>query len=337
MARLVRLVVVKFSSSHDGHFRLGADDSLPRVDHVRELRKDGKTLGDLYAAHVESKVALRDGFLAADEAAIDEAEHLLEVGSRSVALSRRQGVSHASPIPYVGLDLTAEPGLVPDVIASEYPPVRQVISPNHDFPLDRPEIWRRLLGRPAAVALLSDAFSTTGAPGRLALVMRFFEYALASSQKHLAKALAGYASATGRGFDETEARRWTAIRPGVAHPNLGALRSAELSPELILPRVEELALDVLVNKRDVPSDDPTRDVLWEPPSGGSSATTADIFLTQGQEASIEVRMTDAFGTYPMNLAGPLEGTGVLERIHWLTAPGEDCDERPLVARWVLGN
>jgi hypothetical protein len=101
--------------------------------------------------------------------------------------------------------------------------------------------------------------------------------------------------------------------------------------------VEELALDVLVNKRDVPSDDPTRDVLWEPPSGGSSATTADIFLTQGQEASIEVRMTDAFGTYPMNLAGPLEGTGVLERIHWLTAPGEDCDERPLVARWVLGN
>ncbi len=334
---MVRLVVVEFSKCHGGPFRLGADDWLPRVDHVRELRKDGNSLGDLYAAHVEAKVAFRDGVLSVDAEAVDEAERLLEVGSRSVALSRRQGVSYTSPMPYVGLDLSAEPGSVPDVIASEYPPVCQVISSGHDLPLDDPEIWKRLLRRPAAVALLSDAFSTTGALGRLAMVMRFFEYALASSQKHLAKPLAAYASATGRGFDETEVRRWTAIRPGVAHPNVGALRSAQLTPALILPRAEELALDVLVNKRDVPSANPTRDVLWEPPSGGSTATTADIFITPGEEARIEARMTDAFGTYPMNLEVPLEGTGLLERIHWLTAPGADCDEGPLVARWKLGD
>lgn len=337
MARLVRLVVVKFERSHDGHFELGAAGSLPRVEHVKALSKDGKQLGNLYAAHVEANVTFRDSVLAVDADAIDKAESLLEVGSRAVALARRQGVSYTSPTPFVGLDLAAEPDRVPDVIASEYPPVRQVISPGHDFPLDRPEIWGRLLGRPEAVALLSDALSTTGALGRLALVMRFFEYALASSQKHLAKPLAAYATAVGRGFDDVEIRRWTAIRPGVAHPNLGALHSAYVTPELILPRAEELALDVLLNKRDVPSDDPTRDVLWEPPSGGSSATAADIFLTRGEEARIEVRMTDAFGTYPMNLAVSLEGTGLLDQIHWLSAPAGDRDDGPLVARWKLGD
>jgi hypothetical protein len=221
------------------------------------------------------------------------------------------------------------------VIDSEYSPVRHVISSAHEFPLDRPDIWDRLLGRPEAVGLLSDAFSTSGAIGRLALVMRFFEYALASSQKHLAGPLASYAATVGRGFDEIELKRWAAIRPGVAHPNLRVMRSG-LTPELILPRAEELALDVLLNKRDVPSNDSARDVLWEPPSGGSSGTSADIRITRGEEARIAIRMMDAFGTYPLNLAGSLKGTGLLERIHWLGAPGAQSGEGLLVARWELG-
>ncbi len=147
MARLVRLVVVKFERSNDGQFGLGADGSLPRVEHVRTLSKDGTPIGDLYAAHVEARASIRDGLLTVDAEALEQAESLLEVGAKAVSLARRQGVSCSSPIPFVGLDLASERGPVPDVIDSEYSPVRHVISSAHEFPLDRPDIWDRLLRR----------------------------------------------------------------------------------------------------------------------------------------------------------------------------------------------
>lgn len=48
-------------------------------------------------------------------------------------------------------------------------------------------------------------------------------------------------------------------------------------------------------------------------------------------------MMDGFGTYPLNLACSLKGTELLERIHWLGAPGDRPGEGPLVARWELGD
>jgi hypothetical protein len=156
--------------------------------------------------------------------------------------------------------------------------------------------------RPDGVALMVEALAQDHALGRFRDFIRVFERAFARPAKTLTDPVVAFLDPR-LGYTDAEVKLWfEQYRDPATHADARNDFALEADAQPFIDRMEQAAMDVLMNKRDWRDPSADRRSTWIP-MAGTSGPGGDIFVTKGSAGSIQARILDPYGAYPMDLAG----------------------------------
>jgi hypothetical protein len=155
-----------------------------------------------------------------------------------------------------------------------------------------------LHGRWDGAALLAEAYSHTQLSGRYREFVRLFEVAFGRSFMQMDKKL-GDSLAPAMGYTAAEVRRWQALRHPFSHAD--GKKTDELALESdarpVVQRMEQAALDILMNKAEWGQWSSARRNIWRPEAITVDAMGKGVVL-QGSAPTLEWLLLDEFGVFP---------------------------------------
>jgi len=179
--------------------------------------------------------------------------------------------------------------------------------------------------RSDGLALLAEARANPHASGQFHEFFRVFERAFKLDCEKLAGPLGTYLSGTQQGYTLPEIENWLRIRGPLTHADRRKSFLLERDAFPVIHRMEQAAVDVVVNKKDWRDPSTTRAPRWRA-AFGSCDSGSGIYVTQAQGARIQFEPLDQFGIYPFDLNACLKK---LPPDWWLkrTAHGIDTGTR----------
>ena len=155
-----------------------------------------------------------------------------------------------------------------------------------------------LHGRWDGAALLAEAYSHKQWSGRYREFVRLFEVAFGRSFMQMDKKLSA-ALAPGMGYAAAEVRRWQALRHPFSHADGKKTDEIALESDArpVAQRMEQAALDILMNKAEWGTWSSVRRNLWRPDAITADATGRG-FVVQGSAPTVEWLLLDEFGVFP---------------------------------------
>lgn len=246
-------------------------------------------------------------FVVVPDDARGAAERALEILVNTVAVAERCNRAIASPFPWVAFEPTDEEARRWLDAAEGIHQLERVV----DFPsitgapigFDDTEVMDGLADRWDGVALLAEAFAHSHPTGRLHELFRVFERAFSQPARRLSPLLVDFLHPR-YGYTAEEVDRWIKLRDPATHADIRSdfVLEAEIRP--VLRRMEQAAVDVLVNKTNWRGSDGARRDLWRPTAWTKSALGEGV-AHLGSVGQLESQLLDQFGAYPTDLAGVL--------------------------------
>lgn len=326
---LWRLALVTFAPAPRQGNSFGA---LFEAVEVQTLRSQVKSdvLSVLMAAGVELRYRPKltsDRLVVVPDDARQAAERALEIVVNTVAVGERCGREIASPFPWVAFEPADEEGRQWLEAAEGIHELGRVV----DFPsitglpigFDETDLMDGLVDRWDGVALLAEAFAHKHPTGRLHELFRVFERAFALPARKLGSRLEDFLHPR-YGYTADEIDRWIKLRDPAAHADArrNFVLEAEVQPSL--RRMEQAAVDVLVNKANWRASDSERRDLWRPTAWTKNELGEGV-VHLGTPGRLESQLLDQFGAYPTDLAGVLTR---LPEGWWAPAVTPESEQRP---------
>jgi hypothetical protein len=156
------------------------------------------------------------------------------------------------------------------------------------------------------VGLLSDALGNEAAVGRFRDLVRVFENGFGLGASQMGKKLAQFLDGAGQGFTRAEIEEWLSLRDLVSHGDRQVSFPHESWVRKLLPRMEEAALDVLLNKATWGNSSRMRRDVWRPPARSLTNEGKKLEGAAGGDWGLRVMMFDAFGVYPLAVSASVE-------------------------------
>lgn len=158
-----------------------------------------------------------------------------------------------------------------------------------------------LNGRWDGAALLAEAYSHTQWSGRYREFVRLFEVAFGRSFMEMEKKLSA-ALGPAMGYTAAEVRCWQALRHPFSHAD--GKKTAEFALESdarpVVQRMEQAALDILLNKAEWGVWSSARRDLWRPEAITVDATGKGL-VRQGSAPTLQLLLLDEFGVFPRDV------------------------------------
>jgi hypothetical protein len=158
------------------------------------------------------------------------------------------------------------------------------------------EVASTLTDRFDGVALLAEAHAQSHALGRYRDLVRLFERAFALPAARSWQQLLTFLD-TRYGYTEAELGEWSRARDPATHADARAEFALEPDVWKLLPRLEQAARDVLLNKADWRDPSPVRREAWEPKAWTTSAA-GGAKVRIHTTGTVGARILDQFGVYP---------------------------------------
>ncbi len=155
-----------------------------------------------------------------------------------------------------------------------------------------------LTGRWDGAALLAEAYSHAQLSGRYREFVRLFEAAFRGAFTEMDKKLA-QTLMPGMGYTRAEVRGWQALRDAFSHADGKKTDEIALESDArpIVQRMEQAALDILMNKAEWGEWSSARRDLWRPDAITVDTTGKGVVL-QGSAPTLEWLLLDEFGVFP---------------------------------------
>lgn len=171
------------------------------------------------------------------------------------------------------------------------------------FPLEMSEgLLSGLQDRLTGLALLAEAYSfSNGHPsGRFREYIRLFELAFARSTSEMEKKLTQFLQGAELGYDRQEIASWLALRHPSAHADGKKQQSFTVDGTFIpiISRMQQAAIDVLLNKLEWHSPSPTRRRLWKP-QVATTSKIGSLAIVQGGVVPFGFQFLDPYGVFLM--------------------------------------
>ena len=171
----------------------------------------------------------------------------------------------------------------------------------HQMPL-KAEVVEELSDRFDGVALLSEALSAERSTSRFLDLIRLFERAFKVGPSKLADPLTTFL-APRFGYSSEEVDHWlTTLRGSVAHADQRNVFLLQADVRPYVPRVEQAAWDVLMNKKRWRSPDSARRPLWSP-DGGSVDPAGQMVVEVDASVPMQSQISDRWDEFPLDLGG----------------------------------
>lgn len=166
------------------------------------------------------------------------------------------------------------------------------------------ELLISLSDRLDGVALLAEALAHTHATGKYHEFVRLFERAFLLPIARLEKKLSSFLIGANLGYTRDEIRQWIQIRDPSIHADLKISQNLvfEVDVTRYIPRMEQAAYDLLLNKGKWREKGIDRRNIWKPEIATTSSR-GDLQLTQGKGAKFQFHTFDEFKAYPLDLNG----------------------------------
>lgn len=308
--RLLRIVIMTFTPAPWGWktFKVERGDASLRTQGILGDFEDSENRRTLIVAEIplsEPPALTEDGYVTVPDDPRRSLEQLIESTAALIAVTSQCKHSISSVWPCVALVadseqersfLEASDGL--DVTTQQRISFRQQIPSSSN-------ILSRLEDRLDGVSLLAGVFAQDNPLGRYRELIRFFELAFAMPSSQFSKKLTQFLVGASLGYSRPEVNAWCELRHGAMHGDSRRTATLVLEADVrpCLARMEQAALDVLLNKLEWHSNSRERRSLWAPNSGTTSLDGQDMMIVQGTESTMKVQTLDAFLAYPMNLEG----------------------------------
>jgi len=155
-----------------------------------------------------------------------------------------------------------------------------------------------LTGRWDGAALLAEAYSHDQLSGRYREFVRLFEAAFRGAFTEMDKKLA-QTLMPGMGYTRAEVRGWQALRDAFSHADGKKTDEIALESDArpVVQRMEQAALDILMNKAEWGQWSSARRNIWRPEAITVDATGKGVVL-QGSAPTLEWLLLDEFGVFP---------------------------------------
>lgn len=306
--KLVRLATLYFEPAPKQRRSWSLCMGEVKVQTMGSWDPEGK-LRLLVAAEIplaEPPLLTADGLVVVPEEQRRQTEAAIETAANIIAVTERCKRSISSPMPFMALvpeDLESRSWL--DGANGFISNLRTVPGVRLRIEVDE-AILDSLKDRLDGVALLAEALSHGHAMGKFHEFLRLFERAFKLSSSKLVEPLAQFLTGASQGYTLKEVTRWVVeLRHPATHADwrLNFFTESDVRP--VIRRMEQAAYDVLFNKAKWRSLSVKRRNIWSPPAG-TVADSADLFVVQGSEPSLEFQLLDDFGSYPLDLSAGID-------------------------------
>jgi hypothetical protein len=202
-------------------------------------------------------------------------------------------------------------------------PRRATAYPTDAIDFTDKRVREAIMDRAYGVSLLAEVNSQDSSLGKYRELIRFLEHAFALSGASLRKKLAQFLTAGDLGYTREEVRAWLEHRHGAIHGDFQRTTYLVTEAEVLglLPRMQQAAYDVLLNKKVWHSPSRERRRAYSLRCATTSTDGLSLRFTRGQEARFTFRETDPWGVFPRNFGADLspapEG--------WWIEPNPDSD------------
>jgi hypothetical protein len=173
-------------------------------------------------------------------------------------------------------------------------------------PIDLEVVAPSLDDRTDGVALLAEAYATAHATSRFRELVRVFERAFARPPIALPELVVRTVDSS-LGYEVDETFEWFSKRDGASHADQRNRFVLAADVLRYLPRMEQAALDILINKAAWRSPSTDRRSTWTLRAGTTCPQGSRMFALQGTaNAQTTVRWFDTFGRFPRNFTANLD-------------------------------
>ncbi|HEV2969252.1 MAG TPA: hypothetical protein VGY55_04620 [Pirellulales bacterium] len=159
--------------------------------------------------------------------------------------------------------------------------------------------------RADGIALMSEAIAHPHPSGRFHELFRVFERAFKTACGQLSTPLSKFLAPNGCGYTPDEIKKWIDLRGPLTHADRRPAFLLERDAAPVVHRMEQAAIDVLVNKQLWRDSSTAREQRWRPQFGSSDAG-AGVFVMKDLGAELKFDIMDQFGVYPLDLKYRLE-------------------------------
>jgi hypothetical protein len=168
------------------------------------------------------------------------------------------------------------------------------------------ELVKSLSDRLDGVALLAEALAHKHATGKYHEFVRLYERAFLLPVAQLEKKLSQFLTGANLGYTRDEIKRWIQFRHPSIHADMKISQNLTLETDVTryIPRMEQSAYDLLLNKNIWRDRGTERRNIWKPDIATTSSKY-DLQLTQGKGAEFQFHVFDEFKAYPLDLNGIL--------------------------------
>lgn len=306
---LIRLATVAFRptpKSWTADWSLTADDV--RVEPLQVAHQDEDSSKLLVAAscilEYRPKVTA-DNLVVVPERQRAKAEKAIETFANLIAVAQgsRRSISSADPAVFLkpltdrSRDwLASQKGLLRGEGRSTVSAIRQLDLGE--------EALNELNDRLDGVALMVEALASNHATGRFHEFLRLFERAFKLPPKKLTSEVVAFLDPR-FGYTEPEARHWfEELRDPATHADERNDIVFEADVQPVMDRMEQAAVDVLLNKKIWRDRSTARRDVWRPRSGSKGPN--ELFFPQGKaEGGLLGRLLDEFGAFPLDFGAHL--------------------------------
>lgn len=246
-----------------------------------------------------------DGLVVVPEKPRARAEEAIETVANLIAVAQGSRRSISSAHPAVFLKPLTEPAQ--DWLSSQKGlqrgKGRSTISTIRQLDLGEEEL-NELNDRQDGVALMVEAMGSNHATGRFHEFIRLFERAFKLPPKKLAPEVIAFLDPR-FGYTEPEVQHWfEELRDPATHADERNDIVFEADVQPVMDRMEQAAVDVLLNKKIWRDGSTERRDVWRPESGSKGPN--ELFYPQGKaEGGVLGRPLDEFGAFPFDFSAHL--------------------------------
>ena len=155
------------------------------------------------------------------------------------------------------------------------------------------------------VALLSEALANNHATGKYREFIRFFERAFGLKISQLHKKLSQFLEKSDLGYKHDEIKNWISFRNEATHADNNNALVFESDVLKLIPRMEQAAYDILLNKKNWGMRSQERREIWRP----KAATLNDcksMYVTKGDSTKAVMQLFDDFQSYIFYFQGAIK-------------------------------
>jgi hypothetical protein len=308
--QLIRLATIRFQpkpTSWEGSWSLTTDEV--RVEKVQVVGEGGDHTKFLVAAscplEYRPKVTA-DGLVVVPEKPRARAEEAIETVANLIAVAQgsRRSISSVDPAIFLKplTDLARQ--WLDSQKDLQRGKGRSTISAIGQLDLGEEEL-NALGDRLDGAALMVEAMGSNHATGRFHEFIRLFERAFKLPPKKLTPEAVAFLDPR-FGYTEPEVRHWfEELRDPATHADERNDIVFEADVQPVMERMEQAAVDLLLNKKTWRDPSTERREVWRPKSGSKGPN--ELFYPQGKaEGGVQGQPLDEFGTFPLDLTARLQ-------------------------------